>query len=212
MLSTGLSEIHIRGVPESSLIHPALAGFVLAGGKSRRMGKDKAELKWDDHRTLLEHMVYLLSTAAAPVRIVGRKELPDTVSNCGPLGGILTALDVSSSPANLIVAVDLPSLTPEFLSWFAARVTSSSQQLVTCQIGGDFPLCLGVHRGLKDRIAARIHAGELALHRWIRDSDPEIVSEDEIQSAGFPLSIFLNVNTPYDWKVLRDSLGGPTKL
>lgn len=193
-------------------MRPALAGFVLAGGQSRRMGEDKAELKWDDHRTLLEYMVQLLSTVATQVRIVGRKELPDAVSNCGPLGGIYTSLDVSSSSANLIVAVDLPSLTPEFLSWFAARVTSSSQQLVACQIGGDFPLCLGVHRELKDRIAARIHAGELALHRWILDSDPEIITEDEIHSAGFPVSIFLNVNTPYDWKVLRDSLGGPSKL
>ncbi len=41
------------------------------------------------------------------------------------------------------------------------------------------------------------------MHRWIRESDPEILAEAEIKSAGFPISIFHNVNTPFDWKEVR---------
>jgi molybdopterin-guanine dinucleotide biosynthesis protein A len=100
-----------------------LSGFVLAGGKSRRMGQDKAMLHFRNH-SLLDHMVQLLSTVANPVRVVGRGILPDQIPDCGPLGGILTALDASESAMNLIVAVDLPLLSPEFLQWFCIRLAN----------------------------------------------------------------------------------------
>jgi len=168
------------------------------------MREDKAGLKWNEHQTLLEHMVNILSAAASPVRVVGRQDLPDIFPNCGPLGGILTALEVTPLPMNLIAAVDLPLLTSEFLVWFGSRVSSSTKSLVVCQVAEDFPLCFGVHRNFKDSVAERIRAKELALHRWISQSDPEIIVENEIQCAGFPLSIFHNVNTPSDWNELRE--------
>jgi molybdenum cofactor guanylyltransferase len=190
-------------VQNTSRSGPSLAGFVLAGGRSLRMGQDKAGLKWNAHQTVLQHMTFLLSTVAEPVRIVGRDDLPDIVPNCGPLGGILTALDASKSPMNLIVAVDLPLLNTEFLVWFGLRAKSSPKEIVVCQIGDDYPLCLAVHHNLKNRLAERIKAGDFALHRWIRESDPEILMESEIQSAGFPSSIFHNVNTPSDWSSIK---------
>ena len=54
-------------------------GFVLAGGLSSRMGRDKSLLNWHG-QTLLNHMVQLLSTAAEPVRIIGREEFPDIIA------------------------------------------------------------------------------------------------------------------------------------
>ena len=55
---------------------PALTGFVLAGGKSRRMGTDKALLPWNGN-TLLDHMTRTIGTVADSVRIVGRDGLLD---------------------------------------------------------------------------------------------------------------------------------------
>jgi len=188
-------------VVEKSSTDPAVSGFVLAGGKSLRMGRDKATLEFRGI-PFLDHMVRLLSTVASSVRIVGKDDLPDKIPGCGPLGGIRTALDVTVSDLNLIVAVDLPLLTPAFLAWFCARMAGSKGPLVACRIGSNFPLCLGVNRSLGPQVADRIDAGNLALHRFIRDMDSNILAEAEIHSAGFPSSIFQNFNTPDDWKTL----------
>src|SRR5215470_3369376 len=98
-----------------------LTGFVLAGGKSTRMGRDKALLDWHG-QTLLNHMVELLRTAADPVLVVGRNPLPDRLPGLGPLSGIATALEFSSTDANLIIAVDLPHLTKDFLKYLRSRL------------------------------------------------------------------------------------------
>src|SRR5688572_11349828 len=119
-----------------------LTGFVLAGGKSTRMGRDKALLDWHG-RTLLEHMVQLLSVAADQVQVVGRDPLPDRLPDCGPLSGIATALEASDTDANLVVAVDLPLLTVDFLKHLKSRVESSNHPIVACKVGAYHPLCLG---------------------------------------------------------------------
>ena len=95
-------------------------GFILAGGQSRRMGQDKAALKWGE-TSLLEHMVQLLSTVTTSVRIVGRGDLPDRIPGKGPIGGILTGLESTDKTVNLFVAVDLPLLTDDFLRLFHSR-------------------------------------------------------------------------------------------
>ena len=82
-----------------------LNGFILAGGQSTRMGRDKALLDW--HGTpLLTYMVNLLRDATDQVQVVGRDHLPDHLPGRGPLSGIATALAASSTETNLILAVD----------------------------------------------------------------------------------------------------------
>jgi len=193
-----LRDLHLNGVAEKSSNIPVLSGFVLAGGKSRRMGRDKSTLQFRD-RSLLEHMVQLLSTVANPVRVVGRGALFDRIPDSGPLGGILTALETSKSPMNLMVAVDLPLLSPEFLKWFASRLTRSVYTVVACQVRNNFPLCIGVHQNAQTLAARKIAEGDLTVHRFIREASAEIVSESEIQSAGFLDSLFCNFNTPEQW-------------
>src|SRR5262245_52399642 len=188
-------------MPESrsTALHAnSIAGFVLAGGLSRRMGRDKALLPWKGG-SLLDHMVHLLSTIAGEVRIVGRGDLPDIVPGKGPLGAILTALSITPVSKNLMVAVDLPLLTPPFLTMFRDRILTSPKDIVACKIGSDYPLCIGVDRSLLPLIADRVKAGNLALHRLIEESDSEILDESTLQSHEVNLSIFSNVNTPTDW-------------
>jgi molybdopterin-guanine dinucleotide biosynthesis protein A len=75
------------------------------------------------------------------------------VPGCGPLGGILTALETTTSEMNLIAAVDLPLLTPEFLKWFCARLAATSKLVLACAIGRNFPLCLGIHRDARSQVS-----------------------------------------------------------
>src|SRR4030095_15536507 len=80
----------------------ALSGFILAGGKSARMGRDKALLDWHG-RTLLDHMTELISNVTDEVHVIGRARFPDRLPGLGPLSGIATALETSATDANLVV-------------------------------------------------------------------------------------------------------------
>src|SRR5262245_34582834 len=110
-----------------------LTGFILAGGKSTRMGRDKALLDWHG-RTLLAHMVGLLETAADEVHVVGRYPLLDRAPSRGPLSGIARALEFSSTEANLVLAVDLPYLTKDFLIYFRSLIERSGRRVLVCKI------------------------------------------------------------------------------
>ena len=99
---------------------------ILAGGSSRRMGQDKASLVINDE-TLLERTVRVALTTNKPVLVVGRAEpenwfyesvefIVDDYPECGPLGGLVTALRRTTS-AVLLLACDMPNMSKEVLDW-----------------------------------------------------------------------------------------------
>ena len=175
-----------------------VTGFVLAGGKSTRMGRDKALLDWRG-RTMLDHMRDLLQSVADPVHVVGRDQLPDQLPNLGPLSGIATALDATATDANIIVAVDLPHLTRNFMKYLRMRLENSSHPLLACRNGPDFPLCLGIWRPMLPEIKRRLAAGQLSVRGMIESISSEIISESELTAAGFAVTMFQNINTPEDY-------------
>lgn len=108
--------------PQSVASQP-LAAFLLAGGASSRMGRDKALILFRD-KSLLVHLAEMLKSVSTGFQILappGRYEsfgypvLPDLRDNCGPLAAIESALSHSPHEWNLLVACDLPLLTPEWL-------------------------------------------------------------------------------------------------
>jgi molybdopterin-guanine dinucleotide biosynthesis protein A len=99
------------------------AGFVLAGGHSRRMGRDKALLPYRG-QPLIAHAAAEVAEAAGSVSIVGGPAtyrdlgfpyIADKYLDFGPVGGIATALSTSSAEWNVIVACDMPGLSAQFL-------------------------------------------------------------------------------------------------
>jgi molybdenum cofactor guanylyltransferase len=176
-----------------------ITGFVLAGGKSTRMGRDKALLEWRG-KTLLNHAIGLLRESVDHVQVVGRYQLPDRMPGLGPLGGIATALEVSSTDANLFLAVDLPHLTKDFLKYLRSRIENSSHPMLACKIESDFPLCLGIRRLLLPEIKRRISANQLSIRGLIEGAAAEIVSQAELSEAGFDKRMFRNINTPEDYQ------------
>ncbi len=106
------------------------SAVILAGGKSSRMGCDKAFLKLSG-QTLLARQIQLVRAAgAAAVFISGRAGVDYSASGCrvltdnfcdaGPLAGIERALDAASSPLLLVLAVDLPDMSASFFRKLAA--------------------------------------------------------------------------------------------
>src|SRR6185369_14860860 len=131
----------------------ALTGFVLIGGKSSRMGTDKALLRLPDGETLLEHAMAVLSSVASEVRLIGSNEkyadftataqiVEDIFPERGPLGGIHAALASTDTDLNLILAVDTPAVTTVLLEYLVARVEATEALVVVPEIEGRLqPLC-----------------------------------------------------------------------
>lgn len=91
-----------------------VAGIVLAGGLSSRMGQDKALLRWRGS-TLLEHSCALLrALGAQPVKVSGDypgfDSVPDAVPRCGPLGGLYSVVETLADGPAWVVPVDMPLL------------------------------------------------------------------------------------------------------
>lgn len=170
----------------------ALSGFVLAGGKSQRMGQDKAVLDWCG-QPLLDHMLKLLAAVCDTVQIAGRADLPDTTQNLGPLGGMQTALCASKTDHNLITAVDLPLLTEEFLKHFKEQFYRSSEPLVVCQTAAHYPLLVGVRLSLLNPLKRYLDSGQRSLHGFI-DTTPHTTI------TGAPPELFTNLNGEADYR------------
>ncbi|HKS72032.1 MAG TPA: molybdenum cofactor guanylyltransferase [Terriglobales bacterium] len=185
-----------------------VSAFVLAGGKSTRMGRDKALLVLDG-RTLVERAVALARLVSNHVWIVGDAKkysrfgtvVEDLYVDRGPLGGIHAALAGSASQWNLMLAVDLPFLSPDFLKWMI-EVGSKAEAVVTVPRtgGGLQPLSAVYHQRFASTAVAALEAGRNKIDASFREVKTRIIDEDEITRQGYPLEMFRNVNTPEEWE------------
>src|SRR3954471_15602919 len=127
----------------------SIAGFILAGGRSSRMGADKAFLELAG-KALIVRAVELAREIVPEVMIVGDPQkfapfgtvIEDVYRDRGPLGGIHAALATSAAEWNLILAVDLPFVSVQFLKYLLARAESSDATVTVPSVGKYFqPLC-----------------------------------------------------------------------
>lgn len=192
-----------------------LSAFILAGGKSTRMGADKAFVMLDG-RTLLARMLELARSVTSDVRIVGDSAkfasfapvVEDIFSGCGPLGGIHAALHASRSELNLIVAVDVPFVTPALLQLLIKRASSSDvAATVPCAGGGWQPLCAVYRREFADPAEKALRAGRYKIDALFGDVRMGAVSEGELEAGGFPASLFRNLNTPEELATAKGATG-----
>ena len=112
-------------------VNTTLIGLVLAGGQSRRMGKDKALMRYQG-RTLIDNASLLLQSASCDKVLISRNApgfLNDKIEDAGPLGGVHAVLDALSQSDNhtdnpyelLVLPVDMPQMTPELLRILVSR-------------------------------------------------------------------------------------------
>jgi molybdenum cofactor guanylyltransferase len=151
-------------------VQPVAEGFVLAGGRSTRMGQDKALLPWGG-RPLLEvalDKLRALPLATAPRIAAARSDLSshagvvaDLHPGCGPLSGIEAALAASSRPLNVFLPVDVPLLPAQFLLWMLQRAQTTGALVTVPRING-WPqaLCAVYHRDVLGHISASLVAGD----------------------------------------------------
>jgi len=195
-----------------------VTAFVLAGGKSTRMGADKAFLQWGNE-TLLNHALRLAGAVANAVRIVGDATkfgglafavVEDVYRNRGPLGGIHAALSSTPSELNLMLAVDLPLMKREFLAYLIAEARKSEAIVTVPNAGGGLqPLCAVYRREFADTTEESLRAGKNKIDPLFAKVSTRVIEEEELLRAGFSAEIFRNLNTPEDVEQAREKLLTP---
>ena len=184
------------------------SGFVLAGGASKRMGQPKALLPYRG-TTLVEHVARTVREATDSVALIGDPELlghcglpvfPDDLPGYGPASGIYTALRVTNTDWNLVVACDMPGVTAG-VSRELVRCAETAQQNCVAASGGDGqpePLCAVYHRRCLAALARAIRDKRLRMRDLLKEIGAVLVPVDAAAVA--------NVNTPAEWSEVEAEL------
>lgn len=174
------------------------AAFVLAGGASRRMGRDKALLPLAG-RPLIEQIAKRATAVASSVTIVaapgtyeglGLPVIPDRRPHCGPLAGIEAALATGQARRNLILACDMPHLNPGLLEeLFQGQAACVLPQTPD---GRWHPLCAVWDARLLHGVTAALERGDFRVRAALDGVDVQLV----------PVEQLANANTPEEWAAL----------
>jgi molybdenum cofactor guanylyltransferase len=172
---------------------PPVGGYVLAGGKSTRMGSDKALLGLAG-RPLVLHATTKLRRVCAEVSVLGGDAalgrfaplVRDLHPGCGPLGGIEAALRSSKYDWNLVLPVDVPFL-PTFLldDWLWSVLHGPIRDIKLSMLSVDsypHPALLIVHREIAPYLTASLERGELKLLPALRAACDEIAAKLKVKS------------------------------
>ncbi len=175
------------------------------------MGTDKALLTLGSE-TLLARSLRVLRDAGCEARIVGKAEklagfgsvVEDIYPECGPLGGIHSALRSSQAELNLMVAVDMPFIDSRFLRLLCARAAKNDALVTVPRADGRFqPLCAVYRRAFADFADRALQQGIYKVSAVFPDIKVEVMELTEIEAAGFSPDLFRNVNTPEEWNHAR---------
>jgi molybdenum cofactor guanylyltransferase len=194
------------------------AGFVLAGGRSSRMGTDKA-LTLIAGIPLIQIALETLAAAGVSAQIAGSRsdlskfaeEIPDTFPETGPLGGIHAALSAALADWNLFLPVDLPLIPASLLACLLQRAALTGQPVTATRLNGrlePFPVVL--HRSVLPFVAQRLESGKAACHQAWQTIPQELRTElDAVPVEGLvqcgqcshptslpPVLWFQSANTP----------------
>jgi molybdopterin-guanine dinucleotide biosynthesis protein A len=205
----------------------SMNAFVLAGGRSTRMGRDKALIEFRG-RPLIEHALDKLRALGFAPRIAGsRQDLsafapvipdnygPDNYTALGPLAGIEAALAAGNEELSLFLPVDLPLLPVEFLRWMSARALQTAALATIPRLQGwPQPLCAVYHRALLPHARAALAASDAKVMRAVEHAAAEThlnIDAFDIETIASSLSPasgwgeasavhrwFQNLNTPAD--------------
>ena len=186
-------------------------GFILAGGKSGRLGRDKAFLRYRGS-PLIEVSRRCLESVGLPVTIVadsrerfrslGLPVLVDRVSGAGPLAAVYTALTASRSRDNYFIPCDTPLVSPRLYRVLAKIGCDFDVVVPRDSKGGLHPLCAYYSRAAADPIRRLLEAGARRVDSVLESKDLR-VHVFSAQAWDLPDEGFLNVNTPADWERLQ---------
>ena len=192
-----------------------LSSVVLAGGKSSRFGRDKAEMEFSGQRVLNRLMETLREFPFQKIAVVCAQNqqgdwpefvmvLKDDQEGLGPIEGIATSL--RHLPGGVLVtACDMPLVSRELIQWLLDNYDGHADAVIARHQGGIEPL-LGIYeQSFLPAMEEAIMAGRYALHFLLEEANVCFVdAPDRFRHE------FANVNTPKDYNWIKNMMAKKT--
>lgn len=186
-----------------------LSGIILAGGRSRRFGENKALASWQNG-TLLEAVVSSIRPLTSEVLIVSKdarayaslsggrvRVVEDEDDDFHALGGISTGLSCIRTPWAFVCACDMPFIRPALIeSLWAMR--AGHQAVIPIFNGFKQPLCALYSRGLLELLRGMRVRGHLRLRSLTELSVVRLLGEIEVRAVDPDGISFVDIDTPQD--------------
>lgn len=180
-------------------------GVVLAGGRSSRMGHDKALIEVEG-RSLLDRALDKLDAHCAELLVIGEPEkyghvgpfvIADEWPGKGPLGGLVTAMRYASNDKLLVIACDMPGLTDRLFERVMTQLGTATDAVVPRHGGLIEPLVAAYHRNAQPVFRRCVELDVLKMSdalSQVRTTYVEVIPG----SDGWPTDLFRNINAPGD--------------
>lgn len=191
---------------------PDVTGIVLAGGKSTRMGTDKAFLKLNG-KPFISHILETVQEFTNEVYIIsdnqkldgmGTHRFPDLIPGLGPIGGIHTGLFHSKTTYNLIVACDTPFLSKETITQLILGMDKEHDVFVVQCEDVVMPLIGIYQKSCLPHFNKAMERKQFGLKKALAGLHTKTISLPKSHAKSV-----LNINTKLDLKNIRDDLSIP---
>jgi molybdopterin-guanine dinucleotide biosynthesis protein A len=185
--------------------------FILAGGKSSRMGRDKGLIEING-RPMIAYLIETLRNTGLKTIIIsnnsdygqfGLPVLPDIIKDQGPLGGLYTAMHHTRAACVMLLSCDMPFIGEEALKKLLETI--QPDRIVATQMKGRLnPMPAIYPSRLEEQVKSLILAQKLKMSRWLTEQNPVVVALDnkpvskETSNSGYSGEEFININTPDD--------------
>ncbi|MGL5112095.1 MAG: molybdenum cofactor guanylyltransferase [Flavobacterium sp.] len=182
----------------------AVTAYILAGGKSQRMGTDKGFLEWNGQTFIALIVAALVPMVGDNIVIISSNErydalgftrIPDIVANKGPLGGIYTALKNSATKRNLILSVDVPLISSELIQWLVDSHDESYLLTQVAVLGKPCPLVAVYDRSVRQLLPEFIASNQLKVREFVNEITHQTLEVPEKWKNQLQ-----NINTPEEYK------------
>ncbi len=196
---------------KSSPVH--ITGILLAGGKSKRMGREKGTLEIGK-RKLFEYPLgvleticdeILISSCSDPVPITGYRVVCDEIKGIGPMGGIYTCLSQSKTDLNIVLSYDMPLVRENLLRHLVEQSQGWDVVIPALHAEKPEPLCALYRKSALGVFQDLINKKQYAVHQVIPAARSKVLLIGE-EMPFFHPDLFLNINRQKDLDHLPSDL------
>lgn len=183
-----------------------ISAYILAGGKSSRMGSDKGMLLLHG-AVFIEHIVKALKVASvenitivsdnAAYDFLNCNRIQDIYPNKGPVGGIFTALSYSKTKENIILSVDVPLISSDIIKWLIANKSQEKQITQVKVLDKASPLIAIYNSAVVSVFEEHLKRDQLKLRLVIGEIPHETIDVPEEW-----VCLLQNINTKEDYQNL----------
>jgi len=183
----------------------SISGAIIAGGKSTRMGVDKAMIKLNQD-TFLQKAISLIASFTNNIFISSNRSYPkidfpiikDTIIGIGPLGGIQAILKAIPTQKVLLIPVDTPLLNEKVIQYILDN-SDFEKEIIICKTHDGVQMLIGIYDvSLLPLIENQIKSKDYKLSNLLKKANVQIIEIDDFKE------FFVNINTKIELNDLQN--------